>query len=446
MSSFKDLMVAQAAKAAREKRELELAQQQQKAKERQWQEEKNRRAKEDEERLKRLRAMARQKEKEEMEVERKKLEGEDTSIKTDSIDKKHLIAAAKSLGLLKPKQSSHPSTTQTNTAGPSRIPSQTGVTRTPREPKPTIQLSQAERRALRAAREFEDESTSSAVKRKNTNKVLNRMSESNASRLSPSGSVSHGKKLSVGSSPIVASPKNGGREVERERGPNKGNRNITMENQRVVTRDKGNDSLITNQRPHPVKHERTSLGERSRRVSEGGNVGRLQDKGKQRERNDGDHHGNGNRVVSAPERKRVESNSNSQNKRRRKTPSVESSDDTDDSDDLDRDDDLHRSKKRVRPLKKSREERGYGGGGGGSILAQHGLDIHQLFGRKGGREKYIDDSSSSDMEASPAAIAREEARAARLAREADRLEEEKEKRRAEEKRRRRLALERGVGG
>jgi hypothetical protein len=60
--------------------------------------------------------------------------------------------------------------------------------------------------------------------------------------------------------------------------------------------------------------------------------------------------------------------------------------------------------------------------------------------------RYIDDSSSSDMEASPAAIAREEARAARLAREADRLEEEKEKRRAEEKRRRRLALERGVGG
>jgi hypothetical protein len=53
------------------------------------------RAKEDEERLKRLRAMARQKEKEEMEVERKRLEGEDTSIKTDSIDKKHLIAAAK---------------------------------------------------------------------------------------------------------------------------------------------------------------------------------------------------------------------------------------------------------------------------------------------------------------------------------------------------------------
>ncbi len=59
--------------------------------------------------------------------------------------------------------------------------------------------------------------------------------------------------------------------------------------------------------------------------------------------------------------------------------------------------------------------------------------------------RYADDSSSSDMEATPAAIAREEARAARLAREADRLEEEKEKRRAQEKRRRRLALEREGG-
>lgn len=53
------------------------------------------------------------------------------------------------------------------------------------------------------------------------------------------------------------------------------------------------------------------------------------------------------------------------------------------------------------------------------------------------RNTTFSDEDSDDMEANAATIAKEEARAARLAREQDRLEEEMERKRKEEKMKRR---------
>lgn len=94
---------------------------------------------------------------------------------------------------------------------------------------------------------------------------------------------------------------------------------------------------------------------------------------------------------------------------------------------------------------------------GGSVLAAAGLDIYAMFGRKD-RELWVPfgtlislmwlivavsylsrdraSDSEDDMEADAATIRKEEARAARQAREDDRREEAEERRRAEEKRRR----------
>ncbi len=157
------------------------------------------------------------------------------------------------------------------------------------------------------------------------------------------------------------------------------------------------------------------------------------------------------------------SGSRSAPRKRPKSPSPSDSDSDDiDSDDLDGEA-RRRQRDDERRRKRAREgERGSGGGGGGSILAKLGLDVNELFGRKGSdrwarcglskglhadalprrpRRDY-DSDNSSDMEADAATIAREEARAARLAREADRREEAEEARRAEEKRRRRMELAR----
>lgn len=91
------------------------------------------------------------------------------------------------------------------------------------------------------------------------------------------------------------------------------------------------------------------------------------------------------------------------------------------------------------------------------MLAAAGLDIYAMFGRKD-RELWVPfgtlislmwlilavsylsrdraSDSEDDMEADAATIRKEEARAARQAREDDRREEAEERRRAEEKRRR----------
>ncbi|KAH8087009.1 hypothetical protein HD553DRAFT_349206 [Filobasidium floriforme] len=118
-----------------------------------------------------------------------------------------------------------------------------------------------------------------------------------------------------------------------------------------------------------------------------------------------------------------------------------------DSDDLDRNE---RSKRRATGKGRDRDrDSGRGssgranGGGGGGILASLGFDAYQSFSRSGkDREQYMrnttfSDEDSDDMEANAATIAKEEARAARLAREQDRLEEEMERKRKEEKMKRR---------
>ncbi|KAJ9118804.1 hypothetical protein QFC24_006003 [Naganishia onofrii] len=137
--------------------------------------------------------------------------------------------------------------------------------------------------------------------------------------------------------------------------------------------------------------------------------------------------------------------------KRRRQPS-HSSDESDedrvdqdfDSDDLD-DVDIRRKKKKAKsngigrtrevsppPRQKKRPM-------GGSVLAAAGLDIYKMFGRKD-REFYLSrdraSDSEDDMEADAATIRKEEARAARQAREDDRREEEAERKRAAEKKRR----------
>ncbi len=249
-------------------------------------------------------------------------------------------------------------------------------------PKPAIQLSQAERRALRAAKEFEDVSTPSAVKRKTMAKVLNSMAgiPAEISRSSPSGSTGMGKKPSIGSTNSGSSP---GSHREPERGLNRDSRNI-LEVQRAVARSKGDVNFVMDRDGGSTKDVKRGSEDTSKLARHREGHTRYDDKGKHRARDDGEHCERNERYGSTSERK-VDNRSSLSKKHRPKTPSTAESE-SEDSDDLDRP--AHRSAEsdRQRPSKKvRREKRGYGGGG--SILAQHGLDIHELFGRKGGRER-----------------------------------------------------------
>ena len=68
-------------------------------------------------------------------------------------------------------------------------------------------------------------------------------------------------------------------------------------------------------------------------------------------------------------------------------------------------------------------------------------EIRALFGQKGNNARVVDSDDESDMEASGFEMAREEARAARLARLEDEEEERRLEERAKEKKRRKLEAE-----
>ena len=73
-------------------------------------------------------------------------------------------------------------------------------------------------------------------------------------------------------------------------------------------------------------------------------------------------------------------------------------------------------------------------------------EIRAMFGRKGSGSRIVDSEDDSDMEATGFEMAREEARAAKLAKLEDEVEERRLEQRAREKKRRKLEAERRKGG
>ena len=73
-------------------------------------------------------------------------------------------------------------------------------------------------------------------------------------------------------------------------------------------------------------------------------------------------------------------------------------------------------------------------------------EIRAMFGRKSSGTRAVDSEDDSDMEATGFEMAREEARAAKLARMEDEAEERRLEERAREKKRRKLEAERRKGG
>jgi hypothetical protein len=140
------------------------------------------------------------------------------------------------------------------------------------------------------------------------------------------------------------------------------------------------------------------------------------------------------RSASNPKSSSSTSRPNPRKRPRSPSPGTESSLDSDDLDRNERGKRRASGKGRDRDDRRGSSGREGGAGGGGGILASPFLLDEIRYMRN---TTFSDEDSDLDMEANAATIAKEEARAARLAREQDRQEEEMERKRKEEKMKRR---------